>query len=583
MKKLIFSIPFSIFLLLGWSNFGLSTPPQKEIRREEVLAKVNGEIVTVGRFYDFLKESRITSYPAQGEEREKKRKEDQLHELIRKILLDQKAISLSLDSDSLFVQRRDEHMQGFLLDYMHQKDIVEKIEVTDQEVKDHYEQYKEERFLIPEKRQVRDLLIRFWADSTQKDYKKKLKKAEKEAKKKIEELYQRATAGEDFAELCRQYSYPVGLDVSGIVGFFERGKNSPEFDSAAFALKEIKEISKPVRDFKGYHLLELLDRKEKSYQELDSALSWGIREYLKNEKINQDTKNFVDSLKNATKFVYNWEVLNSSESTPDKNAWVLAFGEGDTIRYEEYETEVSGYKFNFNIDSVTTDEKKDILINYLALPKVLVKEAEKRGYDKTVEYEAEKRAFTLEEAEKRVLSQRVNKDFPPPTAEEIEAYYQAHKIDFPSLGVPVHVYHIVFNDSLEAVKILNQIKDGADFVEMAKKYFPGESEIKDVAYDLGFISQGEMPDAFYQAALKLKEGEVSEPVKTSWGFHLIKVIEKKDKGTTMADIRVAIERAINQEKARKYMLEWEDNLFKQANVWINQKLFQKLELPKPEG
>lgn len=120
-------------------------------------------------------------------------------------------------------------------------------------------------------------------------------------------------------------------------------------------------------------------------------------------------------------------------------------------------------------------------------------------------------------------------------------------------------------------------------MEMAKKYFPGESEIKDVAYDLGFISQGEMPDEFYQAALKLKQGEVSEPVKTSWGFHLIKVIEKKDKGATMADIMLAIERAINVEKGRKYMLEWEDNLFKQANVWINQKLFQKLELPKPEG
>jgi parvulin-like peptidyl-prolyl isomerase len=583
MKKWIVSISFSIYFLLMMVNFGLSTPPQKEIPREEVLAKVNGEVVTVGRFYDFLKESRITSYPAQGEEKEEKRKEDQLHELIRKILIDQKAASLSLDSDSVFVINRDENMRGFILDYMHQKDIVERVEVTDQEVRDHYEKYKEERFLIPEKRQVRDLLIRFWADSTQKDYPKKLKKAEKEAKKKIEELYQRATAGEDFAELCRKYSYPIGPDVSGIVGFFQRGENSPQFDSAAFELKEIKEISKPVRDFKGYHLIQLLDRKEKSYRELDSTLFMGIREYLKDEKINQDTKNFVDSLKNVANFVYHWEVVNSAESTPDKNVWVLAFGEGDTIRYGEYERELGGYKFNLNLDSVTTDEKKDVLINYLALPKLLVKEAEKRGYANTVEYKAEKRAFTLEEAGRRVLAQRVKKDFPPPTPEEIEVYYQAHRIDFPSLGVPVHVYHIVFNDSLEAAEVLKQIKNGADFVEMAKKYFPGDSEIKDVVYDLGFISQGEMPDEFYQTALKLKEGEVSEPVRTGWGFHLIKMIEKKDMGTTMADIMPAIERAINLEKGRKYMAEWEDNLFKQANVWINQKLLQKVELPNPEG
>jgi len=580
MNRLKLSISFSIFFLLVGINFCTSAPPSKQIPRDQVLAKVNGDPVTVGRFYDFVKESKSTSKQAEGKQRTK---EEMLHDLIREIILNQKAASLDLSSDSDFVMRRDDHMRKFLLESMYQKEIVDKALASDQEVRDHYEKHKEQDFLIPEKVQVRDLLIRVQADSTQKDYKRKLKKADQSALKKINEFHQRASAGEDFAELCRQYSERGGPDISGNLGFIQKGQNSPEFDSTAFSLKTTKEISNPVRDSLGYHLIQLLDSKEKSYKELDSTLFEGIREYLKREKISESANNFIDSLKNATPFVYNEEILNSSESPSDHNTWVLAFGEGDTIRFELFEAAQSEYKYNLNKDNLTTEEKKDVLINYLALPVILEKVAKQRGYADSVEYQAEKRTFTLEEAKTRVEAERVKKDFPPPAPEEREAYYQAHKIDFPSLGLPIHVYHIVFLDSLKAVEVLNQINQGADFVEMAKKYFPGESEIKDVAYDLGFINQGEMPEKFYQAALKLKEGEVSPPVKTSWGYHIIKMVEKKEKGTSFTDIIPQIERGINLEKGRNHIAEWEKNLFEQGNVWINQKLLQKLELPKPEG
>ena len=580
MRRFIFPVLFSVFLLFRWSDFCISAPPSGEIPRDEVLAKVNGEPLTVGRFYDYLKELKINST---NPEEDQKTKEDRLHKLIREILIDQRSASLDMNSDSVFVKRRDRRMRDFLLGYMHQKDIVERVGVTDQEVRDHYEKYKEEDFLIPEEVQVREIPIRVWADSTKKDYRKRLKKAEKEAKKKIKQFYKKALAGEDFADICRQYS-KAGMRYRIVnLGFIQRGQISPEFDSAAFSLKEIGEISKPVRDSAGYHLIQLLDRKEKSYHELDSILFEGIREFLKREKIKEASKNFVDSLKNVTAFVYNQEILNASESSFDKNMWVLSFGEGDTIKFREYEAALGGYKFNLGKDSLTTEDKKDLLSNYLAMPIFLEKEAWKKGYANLVEYQVERRAFTLEEAKRKVFAQRVKRDFPPPTSEEMKAYYQAHKIDFPSLGVPVHVYHIVFDDSLEAVEVLNQIKQGADFIKMAKRYFSGEPEIKDVAYDLGFITEGEMPDEFYLTALNLQEGEVGGPVRTRWGYHLIKVVEKKEKGATFADIIPIIQRAINLEKGRKHIADWEKILFEESNVWINKKLLKKLKLPKPEG
>ncbi|MGB8656816.1 MAG: peptidylprolyl isomerase [Candidatus Zixiibacteriota bacterium] len=579
MRKTLWAVFLSILMILLRTNLAASAPPAKAVSREEVLAKVNGDPVTVGRFLDFMKESKTTSGKP---EENQKTKEDALHELIRRILISQKAARLDLDSDSVFVKSRNLHMQGYILDQMHQKDIADKIVVGDEEVRSHYQEVKDQDFVIPEKVQVRDLLIRVWADSTQKNYKKNLKRADKEAKRKIEELYPRAVAGEDFADLCRHYSQGVVPDASGNLGFIQRGQYSPEFDSAAFSLKETKQVSRPVRDQRGYHLIQLLDRKEKSYQVLDSTLFEGIRQFLKDRKTQEATRNFVDSLKSTVEFVYNRDVLNSNESSFDKNLWVLAFGEKDTVRFGEYETALGGYRVDMGLDTLTTEDKKDILVNYMALPVILEGEARKRGYADWVEYKAEKRSFELEEAEKRVLAERIKEDFPPASMEEMEAYYQAHKIDLPALGVPIHVYHIVFDDSLKAVEVLNQIRNGADFVELAKKYFPGESEIKDVAYDLGFISQGEMPDEFYQAALNLKEGEVSQPVKTTWGYHLIKVVERKEKGTSLADLSPQIQRAISLEKARKHLADWDKNLFEQANLWINRPLLRRIVLPKPE-
>jgi peptidyl-prolyl cis-trans isomerase C len=581
MNRLRFFMFFLIPMVLVRGDLGRSAPPSEGNSRDEVLAKVNGENVTVGEFYDFIKEEKAASHQVTPKE---KTKDEILNELLRKILIRQKAAALDLDSDSVFVKSRDIHMRDFLLNYMYQTDIVEKTGVTDQEVRDHYQQNLNQDFAIPEKVQVRDLLIWVSADSTQKDSKKRLKLADKEAKKKINQLYQRAMVGEDFADLCRQYSQAGVPDASANLGFIQRGQYSPEFDSAAFSLKEKKQISKPVRDSRGYHLIQLLDRKEKSYQPLDSILFEGIREFIKNEKIQKATKNYVDSLINVTGFVYNWEILNSPDLlTLDRNAWVLIFSENDTIRLGPYEDALPGYYYDLGRDSLSEEEKQDLLINLIALPIILEREARKKGYADLVEYYAEKRSFTLEEAERRVLAERVTNEFPPASTPEIEAYYQAHKIDFPPLGVPLHVYHMVLDDSLKAAEVLKQIQSGADFVELAKKHFPGESEIKDVVYDLGFITQGEMPKEFYQAALNLKEGEVSQPVKTTWGFHLIKLIEKKEKGTTLEELTPQIQRAINLEKGRKHITDWEKNLFLQADVWINQKLLRKLVLPKPEG
>ena len=581
MRKQTPSVVLCVLLFALWNGLYAGASPQGRISRDEVLAKVNDEVITVGRFQDYLKEKKIRSA---GPDEDEKKKEDLLRELIRQIRIEQRAAEMDLESDARFVRDRNDHMRDFLLDYMYKKEIVEKIEVSDQEVKDHYQKYLDEDFLIPEEVEVRDLLLRVQADSTQKSYRKKLKKAEKEARKQIDELHRRAQAGEDFAELCTQHSQAGTASRSGRLGFIKRGQMSPQFDSAAFSLTEIGDISEPVRDIQGYHLIQLLDRKEKSYQELDSTLFEGIRAYLKREKTEQAKIRFVDSLKNEAGIAYNLDILSDAESTFDSSMWVMTYCEEETVRFSEYQRFLPSYKFDLGLDSLTVEEKKGMLFNYMALHVILEKEARKRGYADLVEYRAEERELTMERAKELVIAERVKKDFPSPSTEEMQAYYEDHKIDFPALGVPVHVYHIVFDDSQAAAEVLDSIEQGADFEQMAKRYFPGEPEIKDVAYDLGFITEGEMPEEFYTAALSLTEGEVSRPVRTKWGYHLVKVVEKKqEEETTFSDIIPRIRGAVNLAKGRKHMADWEKKLIEEADVRIDEKLLNQVRLPKPEG
>ncbi|MFH1947389.1 MAG: peptidylprolyl isomerase [Candidatus Magasanikbacteria bacterium] len=100
----------------------------------------------------------------------------------------------------------------------------------------------------------------------------------------------------------------------------------------------------------------------------------------------------------------------------------------------------------------------------------------------------------------------------------------------------VRASHILFqfdpNTSHEDTKtlaeeVLRQIKDGADFAEMAAQY--GSDGTKDVGGDLGWFARGVMVPEFEDAVFALKPGELgNELVETTFGYHIVKVVEKKN-------------------------------------------------------
>ncbi len=89
----------------------------------------------------------------------------------------------------------------------------------------------------------------------------------------------------------------------------------------------------------------------------------------------------------------------------------------------------------------------------------------------------------------------------------------------------VRASHILVDSRKDADKILNRIKAGAKFEDLAKKHSQCPSGKK--GGDLGFFGPGQMVKPFEDAAFTLNKGDVSNPVQTQFGFHLIKVTDKK--------------------------------------------------------
>ena len=89
----------------------------------------------------------------------------------------------------------------------------------------------------------------------------------------------------------------------------------------------------------------------------------------------------------------------------------------------------------------------------------------------------------------------------------------------------VHASHILVKAEQEAFEILFDLERGASFADLASQHSLCPSKKR--GGDLGWFGRGQMVEEFEDAAFSLEKGKVSRPVKTKFGYHLIKVEEMK--------------------------------------------------------
>jgi foldase protein PrsA len=133
------------------------------------------------------------------------------------------------------------------------------------------------------------------------------------------------------------------------------------------------------------------------------------------------------------------------------------------------------------------------------------------------------------------------------TDEELKAYFEENK---DSLGEAeqVKASQILVEDEALATEIKQKLADGADFAELAKEYSTDEGS-KENGGELGFFARGTMVSEFEDAAFTLPINQISEPVKSDYGYHIIKVVEKKEaKEANYDDSKAAIKETLIEQK-----------------------------------
>ncbi|SCG82946.1 peptidyl-prolyl cis-trans isomerase C [Proteiniborus sp. DW1] len=128
------------------------------------------------------------------------------------------------------------------------------------------------------------------------------------------------------------------------------------------------------------------------------------------------------------------------------------------------------------------------------------------------------------------------------TEDEIKDYYEKFKDTFKK-PESVKASHILVDDEDTALNIIKEIKEGLSFAEAAKEYSKCPSSTN--GGDLGYFTRGKMVPEFEKSAFELSKDEISNPVKTQFGYHIIHVTDKKEESeSTIDEVRDELERQI---------------------------------------
>ena len=269
-----------------------------EKAKDAVVATIGTKQITMKELNDKLEQIppqyRMTF---KGEDKKKL-----LENIIDRYLLTQEAKRVKIDKIPEVEQKVEDLASNILIQELINREINQKIVITDEEAKKYYDANLDE-FKIPEKIKARQILIKVDANATPEDT------AKKEVKAK--ELLEKVKAGGDFEALVKESSDDTRTKTKGgDLGFITKGRMSAEFDKVVFETKA-GEVGALVKDQEGFHIIKVDEKKGAQQQGLDSV-KVRITTKLKRDKQKEMVEGLIASLKAKNKVTINEELLKAA-------------------------------------------------------------------------------------------------------------------------------------------------------------------------------------------------------------------------------------------------------------------------------
>lgn len=208
-------------------------------------------------------------------------------------------------------------------------------------------------------------------------------------------------------------------------------------------------------------------------------------------------------------------------------------------------------------------DKADIKITQEELDAELVEYEENYGGAEGLAAAIEGSGLTMEDLENEMKTfLKIEKLIGPDieiTDEAIETYFKENK---ESLGqsATVEASHILTETKEQADEVAKKLADGSDFAELAAEYSIDTATAENGG-ELGSFGTGEMAPAFEEAAFAMEPEEISAPVETEFGFHIIKVTDKTE----------ATEATLEESKEQIKEILFEETLNAKYASWLAEK------------
>jgi len=153
------------------------------------------------------------------------------------------------------------------------------------------------------------------------------------------------------------------------------------------------------------------------------------------------------------------------------------------------------------------------------------------------------------------------------TDAECLEYYNQNKAEF-SDKEKIKASHILVGTEEEALKIKKELDDGADWNDLVKKDSADKSN-RNKGGDLGYFARGRMAGEFDNVAFSMKIGEIRGPVKTNFGYHIIKLVDKKPEKMQPYDkVKTKVKNTLTSNKRKEKLEKIRQQLFKKYDVVI---------------
>ncbi|MBC8412641.1 MAG: peptidylprolyl isomerase [Nitrospira sp.] len=264
-----------------------------------------------------------------------------------------------------------------------------------------------------------------------------------------------------------------------------------------------------------------------------------------------------------------------SEGTDSDSPVIAKVGQG-VITEEDFKKEIARIP-DWAKSQFSSEDGKEKFLEELIKRELVYQKALMMKLDTDKEYTDKVEEFKKLTLTQLILKKEVEVNVVIDEA-EVKTFFDSNA-DKLRVGSQVKASHILVASEEEAVKLKARIAAGEDFAALAKEFSTDKgSALK--GGDLGFFGRGQMVPEFERAAFSLAPGNISDPVKSRFGFHIVKVTDTKEGDAANFDqSKESIRRQLLAQKQKAFFDEFVTKLEKDITVTKNEENITALTMP----